>query len=94
MVMMNKPDTSATRPLAQVKDHQLQRCRIILLIMLGICLGSCLTNLYIQIVSYTGYLRTNAIPTVPIAATVYYGFGLLVSYRYSTIGLYVVCNVI
>ncbi|CAF1095365.1 unnamed protein product [Adineta steineri] len=87
MVVTNNPVTPTTKPLALVKDPQLQRSRKILLIMLGISLGLSLVNSFVQNVNYTGNLQTNTIVAIPIVSIAFDGFGLLVSYKYSEIGL-------
>ncbi|CAF0736139.1 unnamed protein product [Adineta steineri] len=94
VVMINNPDTAATKPLAHLKDLQLQRCRTVLLIMLGICLGSCLTNIYIEIINYRERSPTNTRIIGISALIALFGFGLFVSYKYSKKGLCVVCNLI
>ncbi|CAF0736153.1 unnamed protein product [Adineta steineri] len=103
MVIMNNHDTRTTKRLAQFNDSQLQRCRTILLAILGICLGFCLISTFIRIVNCTTNSETNTelvdviafiVLIASIASVAFYGYGLFVSYRYSDKGLRVVCNLI
>ncbi|CAF1043787.1 unnamed protein product [Adineta steineri] len=94
MVVIINPDAPATKPLAQLKDPQLQRSRKILLIMLGICLTFWFIMVLIDIVFYTGDPRRYTRILVAIVLIAFNGFGLFVSYKYSKIGLRVVCNLV
>ncbi|CAF3671991.1 unnamed protein product [Adineta steineri] len=87
VVMMNNSDVPTTKPLELVKDPQLQRSRKILLIMIGIYFGICLVGTFAKIVNDAGNSQKNASVVGSIASIAYYGFGLLVSYKYSEIGL-------
>ncbi|CAF0900036.1 unnamed protein product [Adineta steineri] len=94
MVMFNNLDTHTTRRLAPDNDPQLQRSRKVLLIMLGISLGISLAYTFVQVLKNTGNSQTNTSVVGSIVPIAFYGFGLLVSYRYSETGLRVVCNII
>ncbi|CAF3524208.1 unnamed protein product [Adineta steineri] len=87
MVMFNNPDNPTTRSLALVKDLKVQRPRIVLLSVLGICLGTFVIGTLAEIANYEGNLQKNTGVVISIVFIAFYGFGLLVSYRYSETGL-------
>ncbi|CAF3127617.1 unnamed protein product [Rotaria socialis] len=97
VVPMASPYKSVSQPLSLAEDFEIRRTRKILLIMLGVCLGLAVIGAAGAIGAIAGHYITNSTEYTTYRASivqsfssiVFFGFGYLVTHRYSRIGLQV-----
>ncbi|CAF2058350.1 unnamed protein product [Rotaria magnacalcarata] len=97
VVTVASPNKSVSQLLSLTEDSEIQRTRKILLIMLGVCLGLTVIGAAGAIGLIAGHELTNnseyktyrASIVQSFSSIVFFGFGYLVTHRYSQIGLQV-----
>ncbi|CAF3229750.1 unnamed protein product [Rotaria socialis] len=91
VTVMDGLPVAVTGPLSLTEDPQIQRFRKYLLILLGVFLAPCLITtimlILTQVSSSNDQVGTGTRLSSSVVSVIFYSFGILVAYRYSTTGL-------